>query len=86
MDLARAIKDRQSMTETSAAQQTIIASEHSSHYVSALLSKLGLTDPLNVVEFVVPCMLTAVGYLSSRDTDNDGLLEQNHNEDWMDQY
>src|SRR5215212_11126498 len=82
--LARAIKDRQSMTETSAAQQTIIASEHSSDYVSALLSKLGMTDPLNVVEFVVPRMLQAVDYLASRDIDNDGLLEQNHNEDWMD--
>jgi hypothetical protein len=82
--LARSLKDRQSMTETSAAQQTIIASEHSSDYVSALLSKIGMTDPLNVAEFVVPRMLTAVEYLSSRDIDDDGLLEQNHNEDWMD--
>jgi hypothetical protein len=29
-------------------------------------------------------MLKAVEYLSKRDTDNDGLLEQEHNEDWMD--
>jgi glycogen debranching enzyme len=29
-------------------------------------------------------MLNAVEYLSTRDMDNDGLLEQNHNEDWMD--
>jgi glycogen debranching enzyme len=29
-------------------------------------------------------MLNAVEHLSNRDTDNDGLLEQNHNEDWMD--
>jgi hypothetical protein len=29
-------------------------------------------------------MLLAVDYLASRDIDNDGLLEQNHNEDWMD--
>ena len=83
--LARSLKDRQSMTERSSAeQQTIIASEHSSDYVSALLSKLGMTDPLKVVEYVVPRMLTAVEYLSSRDIDDDGLLEQNHNEDWMD--
>jgi hypothetical protein len=82
--LARSLKDGQSMTEASAAQQTIVASEHSSDYVSALLSKLGMTDPLNVVKFVVPRMLTAVEYLSSRDIDDDGLLEQNHNEDWMD--
>jgi hypothetical protein len=83
--LARSLKDRQSMTERSSAeQQTIIASEHSSDYVSALLSKLGMTDPLKVVEYVVPRMLTAVEYLSTRDIDDDGLLEQNHNEDWMD--
>jgi glycogen debranching enzyme len=29
-------------------------------------------------------MLKAVCYLISRDEDKDGLLEQNHNEDWMD--
>ena len=29
-------------------------------------------------------MLKAIGYLNRRDIDNDGLLEQNHNEDWMD--
>jgi familyl 116 glycosyl hydrolase-like protein len=82
--LARSLKDRQFKTETSAAQQTTIASEHSSDYVSSLLSKLGMTDPLSVVESVVPCMINAVEYLSRRDIDNDGLLEQNHNEDWMD--
>ena len=29
-------------------------------------------------------MLKAIEYLRRRDIDNDGLLEQNHNEDWMD--
>jgi glycogen debranching enzyme len=29
-------------------------------------------------------MLRAIEYLKSRDIDNDGLLEQSHNEDWMD--
>jgi glycogen debranching enzyme len=29
-------------------------------------------------------MLKAIFYLISRDKDNDGLLEQDHNEDWMD--
>ena len=84
--LARSLEDRPSLSETSsiAADDTIIASEHSSDYISALLSKLGITDPLKVVEFVVPRMLKATEYLSSRDIDNDGLLEQNHNEDWMD--
>ncbi|MGC2575273.1 MAG: GH116 family glycosyl hydrolase, partial [Candidatus Nitrosopolaris sp.] len=64
--------------------QPIIAAEHSSDYVSALLSKVGITDPLKVIDFVIPKMLKAIFYLSSRDKDNDGLLEQDHNEDWMD--
>ena len=82
--LDRCLKNRQqSLSETSSDDNTI-ASEHSSDYISVLLSKLGITDPLKVAEFVVPSMLRAVEYLSSRDIDNDGLLEQSHNEDWMD--
>jgi Glycosyl-hydrolase family 116, catalytic region len=61
-----------------------MASEHSSDYITSLLSKVGITDPSHVTEFVVPRMLKAVEYLQSRDIDNDGLLEQSHNEDWMD--
>jgi glycogen debranching enzyme len=60
------------------------ASEHSADYVSGLLLKLGITDPTKAIDFLVPKMLKAVDYLQSRDIDNDGLLEQNHNEDWMD--
>ncbi|MGN6822035.1 MAG: hypothetical protein ACTHJ7_04545, partial [Candidatus Nitrosocosmicus sp.] len=37
-----------------------------------------------VVDFVTPRMVKAIDYLQNRDIDNDGLLEQNHNEDWMD--
>jgi glycogen debranching enzyme len=37
-----------------------------------------------VADFVVPRMLRAADYLASRDQDGDGLLEQGHNEDWMD--
>ena len=37
-----------------------------------------------VMEFAVPRMLKAIDYLSGRDADGDGLLEQGHNEDWMD--
>jgi glycogen debranching enzyme len=37
-----------------------------------------------VISFVLPCMLKAIKYLQNRDKDNDGLLEQKHNEDWMD--
>jgi len=46
-----------------------------------LFSELSLNEILN---FLVPRMLMALGYLQSRDVDNDGLLEQKHNEDWMD--
>ena len=34
--------------------------------------------------FLIPRMLKAVRYLQSKDIDGDGLLEQKHNEDWMD--
>jgi hypothetical protein len=44
-------------------------------------SKVSLSD---IINFLVPCMLKAVTYLQGRDIDNDGLLEQKHNEDWMD--
>jgi glycogen debranching enzyme len=60
------------------------ASQHSSDYVSNLLLKLGITDPTKAIDFLIPRMLRAVDYLAKRDIDNDGLLEQNHNEDWMD--
>ena len=38
----------------------------------------------DAINFLIPRMLKAVTYLQSRDIDNDGLLEQKHNEDWMD--
>jgi Glycosyl-hydrolase family 116, catalytic region len=44
-------------------------------------SKFSLTD---IIKFLIPCMLKAVKYLYNKDIDNDGLLEQKHNEDWMD--
>ena len=37
-----------------------------------------------LIDLVVPRMLKAINYLKNRDIDNDGLLEQDHNEDWMD--
>jgi hypothetical protein len=43
-----------------------------------------MTHHPKVIDFVVPHMIKAVDYLTTRDTDSDGLLEQNHNEDWMD--
>jgi hypothetical protein len=43
-----------------------------------------VSDPSVVINFVVPRMLKAIDYLQTRDIDEDGLLEQEHNEDWMD--
>jgi glycogen debranching enzyme len=37
-----------------------------------------------IIDSISIQMLKAVDYLRSRDLDNDGLLEQDHNEDWMD--
>ena len=64
--------------------EATVASEHSSNYISTLLSKIGITQPKKVAEYVIPRMFKAVEYLQKRDIDNDYLLEQGHNEDWMD--
>jgi hypothetical protein len=37
-----------------------------------------------VLNFTIPRMHTAIEFLANRDIDGDGLLEQDHNEDWMD--
>jgi hypothetical protein len=85
--LVRSIKkDEQPISKNSSSKATesIIASEQSSDYISRPLLKVGITDPSKVLDFILPRMLKAVKYLARRDTDNDDLLEQNHNEDWMD--
>jgi hypothetical protein len=82
--LTRTLKEEEESHLRDLPIQPIIAAEHSSDYVSALLSKVGITDPSKVTDFVIPKMLKAIFYLISRDKDNDGLLEQDHNEDWMD--
>ncbi len=35
-------------------------------------------------EYLIPFLFRGIDFLTSRDEDNDGLLEQDHNEDWMD--
>ncbi|MGI0019550.1 MAG: hypothetical protein ACREAY_03665 [Nitrososphaera sp.] len=53
----------------------------------SLASKAGQRKslaPEKAIDFAVPRMLKAVDYLAARDIDGDGLLEQDHNEDWMD--
>lgn len=56
----------------------------STEYLSGLLLKVGITDPVKLTDYAIPRMLEAVKYLQTRDKDNDALLEQGHNEDWMD--
>src|SRR5919198_2195912 len=80
--LARSLKQNSLFDGSSIVSTT--ASEHSAEYVSGLLLKLGITDPTKAIDFLVPRMLKAVDYLARRDVDDDGLLEQDHNEDWMD--
>ncbi|MGH9992187.1 MAG: GH116 family glycosyl hydrolase, partial [Nitrososphaera sp.] len=45
---------------------------------------MGAIDEPSMIHHLVPKMLAAIDYLASRDVDNDGLLEQDYNEDWMD--
>src|SRR5919205_4651685 len=74
--LARVLKEQEqnsspssSSSSSSEAPSTVVASEHSSDYVSALLSKVGITDPPKVAEFAIPRMLRAIEHLKSRDVD-----------------
>jgi glycogen debranching enzyme len=54
-----------------------------SHYFSSSSSS-STKQVEKVLDFTIPRMHTAIEYLANRDIDGDGLLEQNHNEDWMD--
>ena len=37
-----------------------------------------------LTEYLIPFLFRGINFLKTRDDDNDGLLEQDHNEDWMD--
>jgi glycogen debranching enzyme len=63
---------------------SINAFEPLSDYLYTRANNAGTTDQSGVVDILAERMLKAVDYLARRDVDNDGLLEQNHNEDWMD--
>jgi glycogen debranching enzyme len=71
-------------TRAKDSEEKVVASQNSADYVTGLLTKIGVTDPQKVTKFVVPRMIKAIDYLARRDIDGDGLLEQKHNEDWMD--
>ena len=95
--LARSLSKEQGSSSPSSFESSIIpssrsssswssttVSERPSDYIYTLLSKTGITDPSKITDFVLPRLLKAINYLKGRDIDNDGLLEQSHNEDWMD--
>ena len=42
------------------------------------------TSITELTEHLIPYLFRGIDYLNSRDKDGDGLLEQDHNEDWMD--
>jgi hypothetical protein len=43
-----------------------------------------LDDFTTLLNFITPRLLAAASYIEKRDIDHDGLVEQGHNEDWMD--
>jgi hypothetical protein len=46
--------------------------------------KFFILSTTSIIDFVIPKMNKVINYLISRDMDNDDLLIQDHNEDWMD--
>jgi hypothetical protein len=46
--------------------------------------KFFVLSTTSIIDFVIPKMNKVINYLISRDMDNDDLLGQDHNEDWMD--
>jgi hypothetical protein len=45
--------------------------------------KFFILSTTSIIDFVIPKM-KVINYLISRDMDNDNLLEQDHDENWMD--
>ncbi|AFU57573.1 hypothetical protein Ngar_c06300 [Candidatus Nitrososphaera gargensis Ga9.2] len=64
----------------------LVSAPQLSYITESLEARISRTvsDPSTVIDFVLPRMLKGVDYLVGRDIDGDGLLEQGHNEDWMD--
>ena len=56
---------------------------HSSNLSQSTMRSIS-NDPLRMIRWIIPHLVKAIDYLERRDKDKDGLLEQNHNEDWMD--
>jgi hypothetical protein len=60
------------------------ASSNSNNEITTPSSFFSKKEVDRLLDFTIPKMHTAIEYLANRDVDGDGLLEQNHNEDWMD--
>jgi hypothetical protein len=45
--------------------------------------KFFILSTTSIIDFVIP-KIKVINYLISRDMDNDDLLEQDHDENWMD--
>ena len=78
--LAKIIKDYQNNNTNVKFKNNATSSSHLSKYSESKSN----TNSTKVIDFVIPRMVKAINYLQSRDIDNDGILEQNHNEGWMD--
>jgi glycogen debranching enzyme len=50
----------------------------------AVKNKKESTPISDIIGLLLPFLFRGIDYLCSRDEDNDGLLEQDYNEDWMD--
>jgi hypothetical protein len=77
-------KQQQSLSSSSKDKDSSSSYNENNGNYYMLSEAKSMTEHAKVIDFVVPRMLKAVDHLFSRDTDDDGLLEQNHNEDWMD--
>ena len=76
--LARALKNGQ------LAPEVINSMQQSSDEWSAMQNSFGTSDPMLMIELVIDRMENAIQFMARRDVDNDALLEQTYNEDWMD--
>src|SRR5919108_1260246 len=69
---------------TSALNDIVKNDKGTSDHSNSVLSASSMTSHTKAINFALPNMLKAVDHLLTRDRDNDWLLEQDHNEDWMD--
>lgn len=67
-------------TETLTTQESSACDNHAKYFHSSI----PYTSLIKAINDLIPHLLSAIQFLASRDIDDDGLLEQDYNEDWMD--